>query len=309
MKKRKIVNLILILVTALIIVGLFLYATLASGKILKEEVTPDQETIAQAKLAWEEKQAEKAQLQNSTSSDPQQTGGAAQPGGTQQAAEEAPEETPAPTAEFVKGHYPQQEEGRYLDYYVYLPPGAEGSLPLIVFLHGDGHIANPDSLKQCGIVKKTQDIYGDNFPFILLLPCTREASWGGWITDVLKGLIDETVASYNVDPNKIIITGHSRGAIGTWEAVSDYGDYFSAAVPVSGATDIHSESFVNVPVWAICGECIDDYDTYYDWMKYQCDKVQNAGGEAKITIVIDANHADTEYEAYTEEVFDWMLAQ
>lgn len=301
MKKRTLINLILIAIALLIIAGLFLFAQISAKKIMNETVVPDPETIAAVKAAQEEREAALA-VSNPPSTETSVAG-------QQEEVVEEPVETPKPTAEFIKGKYEDPNSEHYMDYYVYMPANAEDNMPLIVFLHGDGHVANPESLKTCGPVEKTQSIYGEEFPFIMLLPCTREPSWQGWISEVLKGLIDDTVESYNIDKDHIIITGHSRGAIGTWSMVSDYADYFSAAVPVSCATDIHSESFVNVPVWAICGECIDDYDTYYDWMKYQVEKINNAGGDAKITIVIDANHGDTEFEAYTDEVFNWMLEQ
>ena len=309
MKKKTLVNLILIAVALVLIAGSLLYAKLAANRILSETIQPDPETIASVKAAQEEREAALAasEITTSVSAAPLEESAPAELPEEEIAAE--PVETPKPSAEFIKGSYEDLNSDHYMDYYVYVPAGAADNMPLVVFLHGDGYIANLESLKTCGPVEKVQAIYGDEFPFIMLLPCTREASWQGWISEVLKGLIDETITEYNIDKDHVIITGHSRGAIGTWSMVSDYANYFSAAVPVSGATDIHSESFENVPVWAICGECIDDYDTYYDWMKYQIEKINNAGGDGKITIIIDANHQDTESEAYTEEVFTWMLEQ
>ena len=322
MKKNKslIINLILIAATVIIIAALFIVAGNISKNILSEEITPDAETIARVKAEEEAREAAKPVQTAAQIEDAESIENAAQELATgtadentnaeaesQSAAEENKEKA---EAKFIKGTYPKQEDTyMYLDYYVYCPANVTDDMPLIVFLHGDGYIANLEALKSCGIVNRINEIYGEDFPFILLLPNTREASWGGWITGVVKELADDVAQEYNCDMEHIIVTGHSRGAIGTWSIVSDYGDYFSAAVPVSGATDITAESFTDVPVWGMVGECIDDYDTYYDWMKYQCEKVENAGGEAKLTVLTDASHVDTEYQAYTEEVFEWMLSQ
>lgn len=84
--------------------------------------------------------------------------------------------------------------GDYLEYYLFVPQDAVLDMPLIVFLHGDGEAGNLASLEANVLITKLREFYGDNYPFIVLSPCTRTASWiKGTIPSTLKYLIDEIV--------------------------------------------------------------------------------------------------------------------
>lgn len=205
--------------------------------------------------------------------------------------------------------YTDSETGEYLDYYLFVPENAVKNMPLIVFLHGDGEVGNVDVLENFGLMSSAREIYGNEFPFIAISPSTREYSWiNGMIPSTLKGLIDEIVSECEIDIEHIIITGHSRGAIGTWHMVSTYGDFFSAAVPVSGDSEgmLDYDHLTAVPIWAVAGS----HDVYYlDNMKVLVNMITQAGGDAKLTILEGLYHGETSTKAYTEEMFEWMCAQ
>lgn len=208
--------------------------------------------------------------------------------------------------------YDSEEANDYLNYWLHIPNGATENMPLIVFLHGDGEINNMSGLKHYGIYQAVQEIYGDDYPFILLMPNTRQYSWiKPNIQQTLKELIDYVVEEYKIDKEHIIITGHSRGAIGTWYMISQYGDYFSCAVPVS--CDYELEDFVitqaiTVPVQAYVGGG-SDYRNYAKNMTALVDQINEAGGEASLIVLEGKEHWQTSYAAYTLETFEWMLAQ
>lgn len=197
----------------------------------------------------------------------------------------------------------------YLDYYLFVPENAVKNMPLIIFLHGDGEVGNLEVLENFGMMQSAREIYGEVFPFIAISPCTRVYSWiNGSIPDTLMGLIREIAAECEVDPEHIIITGHSRGAIGTWHLVSTYGDFFSAAVPVSCESEgaLNYDNLTSIPIWAIAGS----YDTYYlDNIKSLVAMIRQAGGDIELTILEDCYHGETSTRAYTREVFEWMCEQ
>lgn len=123
--------------------------------------------------------------------------------------------------------YTDETTKRFLDDYLFVPKNAVKDMPLVIFLHGDGEVNNLDILENFGLIASAREIYGDEFPFIAISPCTREYSWiNNKIPVTLKGLIDTIVTECEIDPNHIIITGHSRGAIGAWHMVNLYGDFF-----------------------------------------------------------------------------------
>lgn len=208
--------------------------------------------------------------------------------------------------------YVNEEIDYYLDYYLYIPDKAVKNMPLIVFLHGDGVVNKLDQLENHGLIQSVKEIYGEDFPFLVLSPCTRTASWIKYgIPETLKKLIDDVVEKYSINVDKIIITGHSRGAIGVWHMIGEYGDYFSAAVPVScsNETNLNVENMKNVPIWALVGGGYNDYNTYGKMLDIIAGIINKYDGNCTVTVVGTYNHGDMATAGYTKEVFEWMLEQ
>ena len=208
--------------------------------------------------------------------------------------------------------YQDEETQDYLDYYLFIPEGASNKMPLVIFLHGDGEVGNPSLLEDFGLIKAAREIYGEKFPFIALSPCTRVESWiSGSIPQTLIGLINDISARLSINTDQIIITGHSRGAIGVWHMISTYGDFFSAAVPVScGAeTALDMENCVQVPVLAHAGNIGKNENIYREQMFDIVHKIKENGGNAELIVLENKNHTQTSTCAFTEDVFLWMLEQ
>jgi predicted peptidase len=199
----------------------------------------------------------------------------------------------------------------YLDYWEFIPNNATTNMPLVVFLHGDGEVSNINSIKNLGFIRGTKNLYGDDFPYIVLQPNRRSQRWQvDSVMTTLKELIDETCDKYLCDTDHIIITGMSGGAVGVWSMVSKYGDYFSCAVPVSCPGYVKTESYKNVPVRAFVGGASDDYNTYYGSMAANVHQLKNAGLSAALEVIPGGTHGSTYHTVYsTQEVVDWMLEQ
>ena len=208
--------------------------------------------------------------------------------------------------------YTDKNTTDYLDYYLFIPNNAEINMPLIVFLHGDGEVGNVGALENYGMMIRAREIYGENFPFIALFPCTRVYSWTeDSVPETLFGLIESTAEELTVDRRRIIITGHSRGAMGTWNMISTYGDYFSAAVPVSCGTEVNLNYSMcaQVPVLAFAGTYGEAEVNYQNAMRCVIENLLDAGSDAELVLLQGCAHGDTCEEAYTEETFRWMLEQ
>lgn len=201
----------------------------------------------------------------------------------------------------------------YLNYYVHVPEDAVEDMPLIVYLHGDGEVNQPFSLLKRGIGGYVKNIYGEAFPFILLEPNTRIKSWiSGDIPELLIELIDHVAEEYKINKDKIIITGHSRGAIGVWDLISTYGNYFSAAVPVSSPHQkghIEYLKAAEVPVWTFAGDVGDIECWYHQYLAKNCEMINVSGGFGRFTVLKGCDHGEARRDAYVKETFDWMLEQ
>lgn len=199
----------------------------------------------------------------------------------------------------------------YLDYWEFIPNNATTNMPLVIFLHGDGETSNINAVKNIGFIKGSKNLYGDDYPYIIIQPNRRSQRWQvDSVMTTLKELIDETCDKYLCDTDHIIITGMSGGAVGVWSMVSKYGDYFSCAVPVSCPGYVKTESYKNVPVRAFVGGAADDYNTYYGSMAANVQSLKNAGMNATLEIIKGGTHSSTYHTVYsTQEVVDWMLEQ
>ena len=133
--------------------------------------------------------------------------------------------------------------------------------PLVLFLHGAGERGNDNEsqLRNGGTVF-SNPANRDKYPCFVLFPqCPEGAYWSlekrpekGYkngnplpkdapITShlrLVKELLDETLATYPIDPKRVYIMGISMGAIATLDMVHRFPDTFAKAVSICGATNI-----------------------------------------------------------------------
>lgn len=208
---------------------------------------------------------------------------------------------------FKSEHFYEQ-----MNYWVFVPENAEYDMPLIIFLHGLGELGKISEMENFGMIEMARELYGDNFPFIAVNPCLPSHDWTyGNYPALLKELIDSICTEYHIDPNRIILTGHSLGSIGTWHMLSLYGDFFSAAVPVSCGYDglLNYENLAKVPILSFAGDA-DKYELGYQvGMNYIVSYINQYGGTAELRILPGQHHGMTKTGAYSVEVFEWMLSR
>lgn len=193
-----------------------------------------------------------------------------------------------------------------LGYLLYLPEGFEmdtdEAYPLLLFLHGSGERGTDLRLvKKHGPLKVAESM---DLPFIILGPqCPDIPFWK--VTDI-KMLLDQIVAKYPVDKNKIYITGLSMGGFATWEMLVYYPDLFAAAIPVSGGGHPYrAHTFDHVPVWAFHGAR--DNVVPVEYSKIMEKALTDLGADFELTIYPDAYH-DAWTETYNNpEIYKWLL--
>ncbi|HID23219.1 MAG TPA: phospholipase, partial [Planctomycetaceae bacterium] len=97
-----------------------------------------------------------------------------------------------------------------LDYLLYLPTDykQKDAWPLLLFLHGAGERGTDlERVKRHGPPKLIAQ--GQSFPFIVVSPQCEPDQW--WDPLKLTALLDEIVAHYKVDEDRVYVTGLSMG--------------------------------------------------------------------------------------------------
>ena len=203
-----------------------------------------------------------------------------------------------------------------LDYQFYLPQGYKGNgprWPLLLFLHGAGERGtNVDKVTVHGPPKLLKA--GTNLPFIVVSPqCPTDETWRD---EDLLALLDTAIAKYNVDTNRIYLTGLSMGGYGTWSLGTKFPERFAAIAPICGGGDQirvllaskeKKAALKTLGVWAFHGA--KDTTVPLEESQRMTNAVLRAGcAEVKLTVYPNAGH-DSWTQAYKEpEIWDWFLA-
>ena len=218
----------------------------------------------------------------------------------------------------------------YLPSDYYFQP--EKTWPLILFLHGGGEAGTDlEKLKQTGLPEIL--VGKDDFPFIVVSPqipappehqdpATMYDIEGylnsyGWKqrTKMLSLLVDELIATLQVDPRRIYLTGISLGGFGTWAYLLKEPDRFTAAIPIAGGyhfTDFELPENLcllkDLPIWVFHGD--KDSAVQYQLSEILVNGLKACGSvEVKFTLVPDGEH-DVWSDAYADPLlWDWLLSK
>lgn len=204
-----------------------------------------------------------------------------------------------------------------LGYWLYVPDGAGSQpLPLIVYLHGGSGKGSDLSLitGTAGFPQYLQQgQLGDVQAYVLCPQCPANQS--GWraLSKQVFTLIDQVSATYPVNKDKIILTGHSMGGTGTWALAALAPERFSCIIPMSGSTkvsDRNKEALSTLSVWAFAGEKDKVVDPASSTNLIAL--LQEVNPNAKLTLFPDAEHRDVPGLAWLDTslgLMNWALAQ
>jgi len=136
-------------------------------------------------------------------------------------------------------------------YAVYVPEGYDGSrlYPLVVALHGAGgdHWDGMKMVTGCtdflvGAAESNKHFFPRSLPPDFIIACPNGHGYigpgyrGPGEYDVIR-VAKEMRARYNIDPNRVYLTGASKGGRGVWEIGLKHPELFAAIAPVCGGTD------------------------------------------------------------------------
>lgn len=196
-------------------------------------------------------------------------------------------------------------------------------LPLVLCFHGAGERGD-DNQKHLGyFVPMWTGENSDNYRAIYVLPQVPNGQlWAtyGWSTStdkmqadpsqtmtLTRKLVDDLLARYQIDRNRIYVTGLSMGGYGTWEFAQRYSDIVAAIAPVCGGGDPQLAGKIkHIPIWAFHGD--KDGVVKVTESTKMVDALKAAGGEPKLTIYEGRGH-DSWNPAYREkDLLKWLFS-
>lgn len=200
-----------------------------------------------------------------------------------------------------------------LKYLLYVPPTYEATaakFPLILYLHGRGERGTDlELVKKHGLAKRLEQ--GAHFPFVIMAPqCPPDSDWSLHLEE-LTGLLDEILATYRIDAQRLYLTGLSMGGRATWALALKNPHRFAALAPICARRpDVlrgieKVAALKHLPAWLFHGAL--DEVVPLEESEVMAKALREYGAEIKLTIYPEAKH-DSWTQAYnTPELYEWFL--
>ena len=182
-----------------------------------------------------------------------------------------------------------------------------GPVPLILALHpGGARTAYHGSSFMRGIVEPALR----DWNAIIIAP---DAPTRSWATDVSEravlALVEEVAARYDIDRDRVLVTGFSLGGAGTWFFATRHADLFTGAIPMAGAIrEVSLDGLGSMPVHIVHSR--DDEQVPYGPAAEAAAQLEARGHPVKLTALSGVGHYSMgAYIGPLRQAGDWMREQ
>ena len=196
--------------------------------------------------------------------------------------------------------------------------------PLVIFLHGQGDYININNLGTATqfveslIALENENEKYNAYTLVPMTPTLKSGDYSnGWWSSTeiyyFKKLINILIEKYNIDPNRVYITGISMGGFITCKLVDEMPpNTFAAAVPLSGAQNMSYPNDKHNTAFRIY------HSTYDNVVNVSCARelfqqlISSGHPNVELVEFEDGNHISPLYSVYTEQrrsFFDWLFEQ
>ena len=206
-------------------------------------------------------------------------------------------------------------------YQVYVPPNYSRNekWPVILFLHGAGE-RGTDGVRQTEVgIGPAIRRYQERFPAVVVLPQCRGNAW--WAdpdmeAQALKAL-NQTVAEFNGDPQRLYLTGVSMGGYGVWHMASRHPEKFAALVSICGGSPLRegdrfapiAERVARTPAWVFHGADDRVVPVGESRRMVEALRAAGAGGRLRYNEYEGVGHNVWTQALREQELLPWLLAQ
>lgn len=183
--------------------------------------------------------------------------------------------------------------------------------PLLIFLHGSREVGRDiDRVRRAILPQMVEE--NPEFPFIVMSPQAASQQYG-WYPSLkpIEAAVDELQQEYNIDPDRIYVTGLSMGGYGAWALMMDDPARFAAVAPVVGGYFYNPNQLCEIkdkPIWVFGAKR--DRNVPLKESERVVNALKACGADPKFTVFENADHDQGWELAYTTtDIFQWLLAQ
>ena len=180
-------------------------------------------------------------------------------------------------------------------------------LPLIIQLHGAGERGfGKDDLNKVDIHGFSKYLNNLEHNCIVVMPqCPVDTFWAARVESIIK-FTEQLIEEFNVDEDRVYLTGLSMGGYGTWFTAMAKPDLFSAIAPVCGGGMAWNAGVLTMPVWAFHGA--EDSVVSVTQSDEMVSALKAHGADVTYTRMDGVEHNVWQY-AYNEQLFNWLLSK
>jgi predicted peptidase len=213
-------------------------------------------------------------------------------------------------------------------YRVYEPTSPTEQIPVILFLHGAGESGGDGTAPTTVGIGPAIVRTPERFPALVVFPqASRGYGWSAFNLAAAIAALDAVQSEYDVDRQRVYVTGISMGGYGTWTVALQQPGRFAAIVPVCGGLDVraavHSrviesarrEQMIDaaahrlapIPQWVFHGAADDIIPVTESRVMVQA--LRTAGAAVRYTEYEGVRHNSWD-RAYSEpDLLPWLLQQ
>lgn len=182
------------------------------------------------------------------------------------------------------------------------------NMPLIIQLHGAGERGNGSDelwlVDRHGFSKVIENDETHNCIFIMP-QCPKDTFWCAKTESVLA-FIGQVKEKFDIDENRVYLTGLSMGGYGTWFTAMAKPDLFAAIAPVCGGGMAWNASVLTMPVWAFHSS--DDPTVSVIHSDEMIEKIKEFNDDVHYSRFDGLGHNSWD-KAYNTKLLEWLLSK
>lgn len=213
-------------------------------------------------------------------------------------------------------------------YQLYIPRSYDPQhpAPVILFLHGAGERGS-DGLLQTEVGLGTAlRRFPERFHALVVFPqAPVQSRWEGVAADAALAALDETIAAYNIDQQRVYLTGLSMGGAGSWYIAYHHHKRFAALLNICGFVgdrgpmqtaipdgrgtpyDRLAKKIKGLPTWIVHGEA--DVLVSVEESRRIAAALAKQGSPVTYTELPGINHNSWDAAYQSRQIAEWLMAQ
>ena len=197
-----------------------------------------------------------------------------------------------------------------MGYHIYLPENYSkdgDKVPFMLFLHGRGESYGPLSIvAKWGPPRRLAA--GEQMKYLVVSPqCPGDSSWTrDEQQQRILELVNHIKKNYNVDTDRMYLTGLSMGGYGSWKFAASHPQMFAAAAPICGkGNPANASKLKNLPIWAWHGT--DDKAVPLSGSVDIVNAIKAAGGtKVRLTTLEHVGHFSWQAAYQSNDLYAWF---